>query len=256
MSDSMDFFAFYSNPERLQVLIDGGIDGIVVDWERKGKELRQKLYDTQISVHHTADLKLVHQQNPNQIICRINPPNPESNTEIDLAIDHGADEILLPMVQTVQEVEKILTHTDGRIKVGLMLETEEALAIAADLDQLPVHRFFVGLNDLSIQRGTRNIFYPFLDGTLDELRPKITKQFGVAGLTHPQLGDPIPCKYLVNRMKYYQCSYAFLRRSFYRDLEHYTARDILLALSEIFGQEIDQKEWSEEVRSLFQQELI
>ncbi len=245
MSFNFELFAFYANPEKLTELIASEIDGIVIDWERKGKELRQGLYNTQISEHHMEHLQLVKARNPRQIICRINPVNPESETEIELAIDHGADEILIPMVRTVKEVEQVLKFTENRVKVGLMLETEESLKAAIELNDLPVYRFFVGLNDLSIQRGVRNIFTPFMDGTLEELRPKITKHFGVAGLTHPLLGDPIPSKYLFNLMKHYKCSYAFLRRSFYRDLEQFSVSGMLDAMKYEFEKEMEKMAWNE-----------
>ncbi len=256
MANPIELFAFHSNEEKLSELIKSGIDGIVVDWERKGKEMRQRLYNTQISVHDTSDLVLVHGQKPKKIICRINPYSDSTPAEIELAIRHGADEILLAMVRTVHEAEQAIEHVDGRVKVGLMLETQEALDIASDLDQLPVHRFFVGLMDLSIQRKSRNIFVPFIDGTLDELRPKISKKFGVAGLTHPLLGSPIPCKYLIDRMKYYQCTFAFLRRSFYRDLSQYPIRRILEALSDEFRKDVDSSLMFEGLEKLIRKDVI
>ncbi len=255
-SQSFKLFAFYANPATLSELIRNDVDGVVIDWERKGKDLRQQLYDTQISEHQSDDLRKVQQEKPKCIVCRINAFHADSISEINLAIACGANEILLPMVTKTKEVEQVIELANGRVKVGVMLETIEALAIAQELNDLPVHRFYVGLNDLAIQRGTRNIFLPFIDGLLDELRPKITRDFGVGGLTHPSLGNPIPCRYLIDRMKYYQCSFAFLRRSFYRDLNQFSMEDIFSALSKEFSGEVKEVHWDQEAQKLFNLALI
>ena len=139
------------------------------------------------------------------------------------------------MVRSVEQVEIILNSVRDRVKVGLMLETVEALNIADRLNSLPIERFYVGLNDLGISRNNRNLFSPLLDGTIEELRPKITKKFGIAGLTHPDLGSPIPCSLLIKQMKNHEVSFSFLRRSFYKDLDRYTAKDIIASLRDSFN---------------------
>ena len=169
MADKFELFAFYSNPKLLAELIEAGIDGIIVDWENQGKEYRQSLYNTQVNQHETNDLAVVKNKNPSRIICRINGPDYWSTAEINQAIDMGADELLLPMIRTPEEAEFVINHVNGQVEVGLMLETSEALEIADVLNDLPVNRFYVGLNDLSIQRRTRKLFLPFVDGTIDKL---------------------------------------------------------------------------------------
>lgn len=232
--DKFELFAFYSNPKLLAELIEAEIDGVIIDWENKGKDVRQNLYNTQVNRHSRDDLSLVKKQNPNKIICRINGPEYFKIDEIDKAIDLGVDELLVPMIKKISEVELILKHVNDRVNVGLMLETNEALDIADQLNQLPIHRFFVGLNDLCIQRKNKYLFLPFLDGTIDDLRPKITKKFGIAGLTHPKAGVPVPCSVLINQMKKYQASFGFLRRSFYKDLDSYKTKDIIANLRAAF----------------------
>lgn len=258
MIDQFKIYAFYSNPNTLEELLVEGVDGIIVDWENKGKNFRQSIYNTQVNKHTVADLAYVAQQNPTDLICRINGPNHWSVKEIEQAIDLGATEILVPMIKNMEQVEFILEQVNGRIKIGLMLETMEAIAIVEQLNKLPICRFFVGLNDLAIQRKSRNIFLPFADGSIKDLRPKITKDFGIAGLTHPESGKPVPCSLLIKQMKNYRASFGFLRRSFYKDLANYSINEILTALRAVFndGRKSTEKKLSIKETHLLSQELI
>lgn len=258
MENHFELFAFYSNPQTLEELIDADIDGIIIDWENKGKSQRQSLYNTQVNLHDANDLEFVCRTKNLNVICRINGPKFWSKNEISRAIDAGATEILLPMITSLDEVEFALNHVNGQVKTGLMLETNAALEIADQLNKMPIHRFFVGLNDLSIQRESRNLFLPFIDGTIDELRPKISKKFGIAGLTHPDAGEPIPCSYLINQMKKYHSSFGFLRRSFYKDLAKYTISEILNSLRLEFANNTiwKYKDLTIEEKRIFSQSLI
>lgn len=256
--DKFEIFAFYSNPTNLVELVSHGVDGIIVDWERKGKSNRQSLYNTQVNEHTVQDLSFVAKQEPSNLICRVNGPEYWSADEINKAIDLGAKEILVPMVTNLSQAEFVVETVAGRAKIGLMLETNEALSIADQLDKLDIHRFFVGLNDLSIQRKNRNLFVPLVDGTIDELRSKITKRFGIAGLTHPAAGEPIPCSLVIKQMKKFNASFGFLRRAFYKDLERYSTQEILTALRAELddAQDTEPHKFTPEEINLFNQDLL
>lgn len=257
MNSNFELLAFYSNPETLEALIESGIDGIIVDWENKGKSIRQNLYNTQVNEHTSLDLEFVGKKDVSNLICRINGPDYWSKDEIDNAIDLGAKELLVPMVKSVKDVEFVLNQVNGRVDVGIMIETNEALTIVDQFNNLPIHRFFVGLNDLSIQRKSKNIFLPLIDGTIDEIRPKISKPFGIAGLTHPNAGHPIPCSYLIKQMKRYDASFGFLRRSFYKDLDVYNISEVINALRETFNKNVlETCDLTSEEKHLFSQDLI
>jgi hypothetical protein len=137
--------------------------------------------------------------------------------EIDTAIELGAAEILLPLVRTPDEVERVLRHIGGRLPLGILIETVEAVRHARELGRLPLSRVYVGLNDLAIARGSRNIFEPVADGTLDQVREHIRVPFGFAGATLPDRGHPIPARLLLSEFARLRCSYTFLRRSFLAD---------------------------------------
>lgn len=260
MENEFELLAFYSNIELLNELVGAGIDGIIIDWEKKGKANRQILFDTQVNKHTVSDLKAVRDHTSSRVICRINGQPFLDTDEINTAIELGADELLVPMIKTLDEVEFVLEVVKGRADVGFMLETNEALQIADQLNKFPISRFFVGLNDLCIQRKSRNIFLPIIDGTIDELRPKLTKRFGMAGLTHPLAGEPVPCASLIKEMKRHKCSFGFLRRSFYRDLSRYSVQSIISALREEFRQNFELSVRNEKItlneKEIFKNALI
>jgi hypothetical protein len=89
---------------------------------------------------------------------------------------------------------------------------------------------YVGLNDLSIDRGLSNIFSSVADGTVETVRRACARPFGFAGLTHPDEGAPIPCRLLIHEMVRLQCAFSFLRRSFRRDAQRHGVADVVRAL--------------------------
>lgn len=104
------------------------------------------------------------------VICRINAYSERTPNELEQAIGAGADEILLPMVRTVGEVEKVRTLAKGRCGVGILVETTNALRNVEELARLPLTRVYVGLNDLAIERGSPNLFAALVDGTVEDVR--------------------------------------------------------------------------------------
>jgi len=232
-----ELFAFYSNEESLRALSQTKLTGFVVDLEKKGKELRQQLYDTQITEHTQEDLVSVRKATNKSIICRINNHQKIDRDELEQTIDNGADELLIPMIRNVKELEAALGWVDGPVKVSAMLETVSILNELYQLNHLPLERCYVGLNDLSIERKSRNLFVPLVDGTMEKIAEGVQMKLGVAGLTHPDLGKPIPCQWIIQFMKNFNCSFGILRRSFYRDLQVYSAAEIISSLLNEFEAE-------------------
>lgn len=210
-------FLFGTDPELVRRAVAAGVDGIVVDWERQGKRERQARADTQINRDTPQDLERVRASTRARVLCRINPFGAATPEEVERAILGGADEILLPMVRTVEEVQAALELLSGRAGLGILLETVDALDAAEALGRLPLTRAYVGLNDLAIERRSANIFVPLIDGALERLRRAVRLPFGFGGLTVPELGQPIPCRLLMGEMARLDCHFSFLRRSFHRD---------------------------------------
>lgn len=229
----LDLYVFYSNDKLTKKSIDAGATGIVVDWENTTlKKYRQSLYSTQINKHDISTLKSAKEINSDVLICRVNGGDQMRREEIDLAIDNGANEIMVPMIRNEKQIESVLCMINGRAKCIVMIETEDAVRMVYEIDQFPIDKVYVGLNDLAIDRKQKNLFKPFIDGTLDHICENISKELGVAGLTHPGLGSPIPSYLLLNELIRLQCSFTFLRRSFFRDSIKHSPLDIINEIKE------------------------
>lgn len=211
-------FLFSADPDVVTRYTVAGVDGFVVDWENRGKWARQEGADTEINADTPEDLRRVRAATPLQIVCRVNPPGPWTPGEIEEAVAGGADEVLLPMVRNPEDVLETLRCASGRCGVGILVETVDAVRRAAELARLPISRVYVGLNDLAIERRSRSIFEPLVDGLIEGIRPLFPVPFGLAGLTVPEAGRPIPCRLLIGEMARLGCAFSFLRRSWRRDV--------------------------------------
>ena len=214
---NFELLVLTADPLQAQLVTAAGADAVIIDWENQGKYQRQSGADTQINADTPADLRRVRQAISAPIICRINGPGPTLRAEVETALDCGADELLLPMVRHLDEALQFLDAVDGRCRAGILIETPPAVALAPQLGALPLHRIYVGLNDLAIARRSPSIFSALSDGTVDSVRPHVQTRFGVAGLTRPTSGNPIPCSLLMGEILRLQSSFSFLRRSFWKD---------------------------------------
>ena len=116
----------------------------------------------------------------------------------------------------------------GRVGVGAIVETRDAVANVAALAALPLTRIYIGLNDLHIDCGTRHIFAALSDGTVDKVRASAGPiPFGFVGLTLPGGGTPLPVRHLIEEMARLACGFTFLRRSFFRDVCGCDLRDAI-----------------------------
>lgn len=214
----MQLFVFSVSPEYVRDAVAAGVAGAVVDWELRGKARRQLGHDTQINRDTPSDLSRVRQATAGRVLCRINAFGPWTAGEVDDAVGRGADELLLPMVTTVEQVDRTLDLVGGRCGLGILIETLPAVAAAAGLAARPLSRIYVGLNDLRIARRSSQLFGPLIDGTVDRVRAHVEHiPFGVAGLTRPDAGWPLPCRLLIAELARLGADFTFLRRSFLAD---------------------------------------
>ncbi len=213
-----ELFLFSVDPHFIRAAVAAGVNGVVVDWESEDKSRRQSGYDTEINRHTVADLERVRHVTDRTVLCRINNSPHRLDRETEAAIARGADEILLPMVRWVEEVERLLDRVRNRCGVGILIETPDAVATCAGFQRLPLTRVYVGLNDLSIGLQYHHLFEALQDGTLDAVRRKISAPFGWGGLTRPERGRPVPCRLLIGEMARLRCQFSFLRRSFHADV--------------------------------------
>jgi hypothetical protein len=214
----LDLLLFHTGPDVVREAAAAGMAGFIVDWERRGKARRQAGEGTQINNDTLADLRRVRAATDARVLCRINGFGPWTAGEIDRAVDAGADEVLLPMVRRVEEVDRALQAMAGRAGLGILVETEDAVRAAGELARRPLSRIYVGLNDLRIDRRATCLFTPMVDGTVERVRAHAGPiPFGVAGLTLPGRGAPVPSWLLAAELTRLEASFTFLRRSFLAD---------------------------------------
>jgi hypothetical protein len=216
----VDLFVFSVAPAFVSAVVTAGATGVVVDWERRGKARRQAGEGTQINEDTPADLTRVRAATDGgTVLCRINGYGDWTAAEVDEAVERGADELLLPMVRTPEQVDRTLDLVGGRCGLGILVETQSAVQQAAALAARPLSRVYLGLNDLRIDRGSTALFEPLVDGTVDAVRAAVPGAFGVAGLTLPECGDPVPSRLLAGELARLGADFTFLRRSFLADVE-------------------------------------
>ena len=214
----MDLFLFTVDPAWGHDVVAAGAAGIVVDWERRGKARRQLGEGTQINADTPADLARMRAATPGRLLCRINGFGPWTGAEVDEAVRRGADEILLPMVRTPEQVDRTLELVADRCGLGILIETQDAVEGAAELAARPLSRVYVGLNDLRIDRRSTELFRPLVDGTVDAVRAAVARPFGVGGLTLPGRGFPVSSDLLAAELVRTGAEFTFLRRSFTADM--------------------------------------
>lgn len=230
--ERFELLLFSTDPGFIRRAVEAGIDGVIVDWENAGKRARQEGADTQVNLDTLEDLARVRAATQGHVLCRINGPGPRIEGEVEAAIEAGADEILVPMVRAAEEVEHVLDVAMDRCGVSILVETLDAVANASQLAALPLHRVYVGLNDLAIERQAQTIFDALIDGTVEGIREMFDVPFGFGGLTLPDGGYPIPCRLLIAELARLECRFSFLRRSFHRDIQ---GRDVTVEVSRIRG---------------------
>lgn len=99
-----------NDPAVAKIAADAGVDRIFIDMEVLGKAERQGGMDTVQSHHTPEDIAKVRAAIGDQaeIMARVNPLNPNSQTEIDDAIANGADVIMLPMWRTADDLRQLV----------------------------------------------------------------------------------------------------------------------------------------------------
>lgn len=215
----LELLLFSSDPERAREAEDAGVDGIIIDWETRGKSSRQHGYSTEINTDSLADLAGVRKAVAIPIVVRINGFGEDVAGELDRALGAGADAIMLPMATSAAEVATFSQLLDSRARSIIQVETQELVADLEALNEVPWDAAYVGLNDLMISRGSDWIWEPLSDGTLDEIYGQLRpRPVGFGGVTVIGEGRPLPFVHLMREMARLGCRLSFLRRSFRHDV--------------------------------------
>jgi HpcH/HpaI aldolase/citrate lyase family len=154
----LELILFSHDLDYAEAAMAAGMNSVVVDWEWADKSVRQFGFDTEINRGTETDLLRMRERVQGNLICRINNGADQRVREALRAADLGANEIWLPMVRSVAEVEQCLKALDGRCVLSILCETAEAVALAKEWAQLPLSRVYIGLNDLQIDLGNASLF--------------------------------------------------------------------------------------------------
>lgn len=207
-----------NNPAVALIAEKNGVQRIWIDLETFGKEERQKDMNSVKSHHSIHDIKVISNiLTTSEVLVRINPINPNSESEIDRVIAAGADIIMLPMWKTFNEVSSFLRFVNGRVKITLLLETKEAVeCIDEVLESGGFDEIHIGLNDLHLSYGLDFMFELLANGVVEMLCEKFRKAgipYGFGGIA--RIGEGmLPADQII--MEHYRLgsTRAILSRSF------------------------------------------
>ncbi len=213
-----------NRPEIAQIAETSGVDRIFIDLEHIGKMERQCGMDTVQSSHTIEDIKSVSEAiTTAELLVRINPIHDATNQycsseeEIDLAIENGAQILMLPYFKDLETVKRFISAVHGRVKTMLLLETPEAVEIIDEILNLEgIDYIHIGLNDLSLGYGKKFMFELLTDGTIERLCSKFREKgipYGFGGIASLGKGD-IPAERIIKEHYRLGSTCAILSRSF------------------------------------------
>lgn len=208
-----------NDPAVANIAADAGVDRIFIDMEVLGKAERQGGMDTVQSHHVPEDIAKVRAAIGDQaeIIVRINPLNPNSQAEIDDAIENDADIIMLPMWRAADDLRRLVRMVNGRAKVMPLLETDTAAEhLPEALGVQGIDQMHIGLNDLHLCYHQKFMFQLLMDGTVDRLSGLLREvdiPFGFGGVGRPGSGM-LPAECIIAEHYRLGSQYVILSRSF------------------------------------------
>ena len=211
-----------NNPKIAKYIIKNGVDRLFIDLETLGKNIRQGHLDTWKSNHSFDDIHIMRKEiKEKKILVRLNPWNNNSINEINIAIEYGADFLMLPMIIDFDEIYKFCKAVNSRVPVIPLIETKESLGFLDAIIGLEgVREIYIGLNDLSISCGYKFIFEPLRNGMLDQAAKLLNKKkivWGFGGIA--KINDGVlPAEFLLGEHVRLNSTNVILSRSFHKGL--------------------------------------
>lgn len=186
-----------NEPEIAAAAQAAAVDRVFLDLELRGKEKRQANLDTVISHNSIEDVaRLRAVLHKTELLVRVNSLYDGSKAEIDRVIEDGADVVMLPYFQSVQEVQSFIRMVDGRVKTCLLCETPKAVEHLDEiLDLDGIDEVHIGLNDLHLGYHMTFMFELLANGTVDALCEKFRKKgvmYGFGGVGRPGSDVALP----------------------------------------------------------------
>lgn len=209
-----------NNPQIARIAEKYSVDRIWVDLEKIGKQERQGGMNTVQSTHILEDVKTIRNaiEGKAKLLVRVNPIHTDSSSEINKAIEYGADILMLPFFTTVEEAKQFVKIIDGRVRTCLLLETISAEKCLDELLEISgIDEIHIGLNDLHIQYKLKFMFELLANGKVEEICNKIKNkgiQYGFGGIAKLDEGM-LPARHIIAEHYRLGSQMAILSRSFY-----------------------------------------
>ncbi|HSP31501.1 MAG TPA: aldolase/citrate lyase family protein, partial [Halomonas sp.] len=167
----LNFMMITASPDVASFIEQHGVTRIFMDQEVIGKAERQGHLDTHKAAHSLEEIAAVaNVLKQAELMVRLNPLHASTRQEIDAAIAHGAQRLMLPMFSSRAEVVEFMDMVNGRVPVTFLVETAASLVRLPDwLGLLTPGRdeVHIGLNDLSLSLGLNFLFEPMAARLLD-----------------------------------------------------------------------------------------
>lgn len=215
----MELMLFTNNAQLARNAAAAGVDRIVIDLEKRHKRARQHGYHLEQNDHTLEDVGRIKKAVRIPVVCRINPIWDGSASEVDRALDSGADVLMLPMFSTFEEAAHFIDLVAGRARTNLLFETKSAVELAPSLRDLKFDEAYVGLNDLRLSYGRRFAYQFLTDGTVGNVRACLPDHpFGFGGITVLGKGTPLSSRLIIGELARLGSSQVIVRRAFKRDV--------------------------------------
>ena len=201
---------------------DTGIDVIFIDLEAGAdKQARQSgknaVYNDH-SLDHIAPVRSVLKKA--ELMVRVNALNPDSTSEVERALDAGADCLMLPMFYSAEDVIRFRDMVNGRAKIRPLIETPSAVEEVEKLAKIDdIHSYHFGLNDLHIAWKCHFVFEPLINGKLDAAIAHFYEagiDYGIGGMAQIGEGD-VPGGDVLSEFVGRNSNRVILSRTFHRN---------------------------------------
>ena len=192
----LNFMMITASPDVASFIEQHGVSRIFMDQEVIGKAERQGHLDTHKAAHSLEQIAAVASRLKHaELMVRLNPLHDVTRQEVNDAIEHGAQRLMLPMFSSRAEVGKFLDIVNSRVPVTFLAETAASLVRLPDWVNLltPGHdEVHIGLNDLSLSMGLGFLFEPMAARLLDptaEVLNHAGVTWGVGGVARIGQGE-------------------------------------------------------------------
>lgn len=218
----LNYMMITANPEIAAFIEQHGVVRIFMDQEVLGKTERQGHLNTHKAAHTLKEIASVASVlRKAELMVRLNPLNAHTHEEINAALDHGAQRLMLPMFNSRTDVEHFFKLVNARVPVTFLVETPQSLVHMPDwlpLLKSGYDEIHIGLNDLSLGMGLNFLFEPMACRLLDPFANYLNEvhiRWGVGGIARIGQGE-LPAETVLGEHVRLGSQWVILSRAFHQ----------------------------------------